>query len=452
MPFIIAIVLLVIISLVLHFMSPWWLTPLASNWSAIDATINITFWVTGFVFVTVNLFMAYAVYRFRYKKSRRAKYEPENKKLEVWLTALTSVGIAAMLAPGLFVWADFVNVPPEAHEVEVVGQQWQWSYRYPGADGVLGAADAAMITAENPFGMDVDDPNGQDDILVLSQQMHLPLDRPVKLLLRSKDVLHDYAVAQFRVKMDLVPGAVTYMWLTPTVAGTYDILCEELCGFAHFVMRGSVVVEAEADYNAWLASQPTFAQTLAAAAGDPQQGQAMYAVCSACHGANGEGNVALNAPKIAGQEDWYVRRQLAYYKAGIRGTKPGDLYGPTMAPMAATLATDAAVANMAAYVASLPNTPAAPTISGDVDKGRQIFEPVCGVCHGADGSGIWAVNAPELAGMNDWYLARQLQYFKDGVRGPHAGDEYGFQMSLMVSALGDEQAINDVVAYINTLR
>src|SRR5690606_11379905 len=255
MPFIIAIVLLVIVSLLLHFLSPWFLTPIASNWQSIDDTINITFWVTGLVFVAVNLFMAYAVYKFRYNKERRAKYEPENKKLEIWLTVLKSVGVASMLAPGLFVWADFVQVPEEAHEVEAIGQQWQWSYRYPGADGVMGAADAEHITAENPFGMVEDDPAGRDDILVSGQVMHLPLDRPVKLLLRSKDVLHDYAVAQFRVKMDLVPGSVTYMWLTPTVAGSYDILCEELCGLGHHVMRGTVVVEDEASYNAWLQTQ-----------------------------------------------------------------------------------------------------------------------------------------------------------------------------------------------------
>ncbi|MGV3591518.1 MAG: c-type cytochrome [Gammaproteobacteria bacterium] len=451
MPFIIAIVLLVIVSLLLHFLTPWYLTPIASNWENIDDTINITFWVTGCVFVAVNLFMAYAVYRFRYSKERRAKYEPENKKLETWLTLATSIGVAAMLAPGLFVWADFVQVPEEAHEVEALGQQWQWSFRYPGADGVLGAADAGYITPENPFGMSEDDPAGRDDILVSSQEMHLPLDRPVNMLLRSKDVLHDYAVAPFRVKMDLVPGSVTYMWLTPTAAGTYDILCEELCGLGHHVMRGKVVVEDQAAYDAWLATQPTFAQTQQQVVGDAAQGQAMYAVCAACHGANGEGNVTLNAPRLAGQEDWYLRRQLNYFKAGVRGSHPQDVYGAQMRPMASTLATDAMVANVAAYIESLPATPAQDTITGDVDNGRKLFEPTCGVCHSARGEGIWAVNAPKLAGMNDWYLARQLQNFKTGVRGTHADDEYGFQMTSMVQALADDQAINDVVAYINTL-
>jgi cytochrome c oxidase subunit 2 len=451
MPFIIAIILLVLISVLLQLFTPWWLTPIASNWSSIDGTIDITMWVTGIVFIAVNLFLAWCVYRFRYSKQRRSAYEPENKKLEAWLTGITALGVAAMLTPGLFVWADFVNVPEEAHEVEVLGQQWQWSFRYPGADGVLGAADSGAVTAENPFGMDPDDPNGQDDILVSESVMHLPLDRPVKLLLRSKDVLHDYAVAEFRVKMDLVPGAVTYMWLTPTVAGTYDILCEELCGLGHHVMRGRVTVEDSASYDAWLASQPTFAELQALAEGDPAQGQAMYAVCAACHGANGEGNIALNAPKLAGQEDWYMRRQISYYKRGIRGTQPGDEFGPQMAPMANTLATDAIVSNVAAYIASLPDVEVADTITGNVEVGRELYDYTCGVCHSANGEGIWAVNAPKLAGMSDWYLARQLQYFKTGARGAHRDDEFGFQMVSMVQALADEQAINDVVAYINTL-
>ena len=451
MLFAIAIVILVLLSVLFHFLSPWWFTPIASNWGGIDNTINITFWVAGFVFVAINLFMAYCIYKFGYSKSRRATYEPENKNLEVWLTAITAVGVAALLTPGLFVWADFVNVPEDAHEVEVVGQQWQWSFRYPGEDGLLGAADAANITPENPFGMVIDDPNGQDDILISANEMHLPIDRPVKVLLRSKDVLHDFAVAQFRVKMDMVPGSVSYMWLTPTRTGTFDILCEELCGLAHFAMRGRVVVEDETSYNNWLDSQMTFAQLNAQEAGNAQVGQALYAVCSACHGVNGEGNEALNAPNLTGLEPWYIKRQINYYKTGVRGGE-GDAIGMTMSPMAAVLVDDAAINNVAAYIESLPDISSPITVTGDVEKGRAIYEPVCGICHSIEGSGIWAVNAPALAGMSDTYLVRQLQNFKSGVRGAHRDDEFGFQMTSMVTALKDDQAIEDVVSYINTLR
>ncbi|MGQ9424474.1 c-type cytochrome [Gilvimarinus sp. F26214L] len=452
MPFIVAIVLLVAISLLLHFLSPWWLTPIASNWGAIDDTIHITFWVTGFVFVTVNLFMAYAVYRFRYNKNRRAHYEPENKKLELWLTGFTAFGIMAMLAPGLFVWADFVKVPENAHEVEVLGQQWQWSFRYPGEDGVLGSADATYINADNPFGLNPDDPHGQDDVLVFSQEMHLPIGRPVKLLLRSKDVLHDYSVAQFRVKMDMVPGSVSFLWLTPTVSGGYEILCEELCGIGHHIMRGRVVVESQDEFDTWLEGQQLFADTRNGAPANLQAGQAHYAICASCHGANGEGNESLNAPKLAGQQGWYLKRQLGYYRNGIRGVHEDDVYGKQMAPMAATLTNQEAIDNVVAYIESLPDQPAPRTVQGDPARGRMLYEPTCGICHGADAKGIWAVNAPALAGMSDWYLVRQLENYKSGVRGVHAGDEFGFQMRSMVSGLKNSQAINDVVAYINTLQ
>ncbi|MCW8193438.1 c-type cytochrome [Proteobacteria bacterium 005FR1] len=451
MAFIVAIVLLVAASLLLHWLSPWWLTPIASNWSAIDDTINITLWVTGFVFIAVNLFMAYAVFRYRFNKNRRSRYEPENKKLELWLTGFTTVGIVAMLAPGLFVWAEFVSVPEEAHQVEVVGQQWQWSYRYPGEDGLLGAADAVYISPDNPFGINPDDPNGQDDVLVTSQEMHLPVDKPVKLLLRSKDVLHDYSVAQFRVKMDMVPGSVSYLWFTPTSTGSYDILCEELCGIGHHIMRGRVVVAGEDDYQNWLTAQPTFADTQSAIGGDPLAGQAHFAICASCHGSQGEGNQALNAPRLAGQAGWYIKRQLAYYRDGIRGVHEDDVYGRQMAPMAATLTNDQAINDVIAYIETLPKTKAETTVSGDIAKGKAIYEPTCGICHAPGGHGVWSVNAPVLVGMSDWYLVRQLENYRAGIRGNHLGDEFGFQMRSMVSALKEADAINDVVAYINTL-
>ena len=104
----IVLILLIVGSVLFHLMSPWYFTPIASNWGAMDDTISLTFWVTGFVFVAVNLFLAYCVIRYRQRKGSRAAYEPENKKLEWWLTGLTTVGIAAMLAPGLLVWAKFV--------------------------------------------------------------------------------------------------------------------------------------------------------------------------------------------------------------------------------------------------------------------------------------------------------------------------------------------------------
>ncbi len=265
MPTAIVILLVGVGTVAFHLLSPWWWTPIASNWGYIDDTIVLTFWITGVVFVAVILFMAFCVWRFRYQPGRRADYEPENKKLEWWLTILTSVGVAGMLIPGLFVWDQFVTVPDDAAEFEVVGQQWQWSFRFPGKDGVLGTTEARNISGENPFGIHPDDPNGQDDILIEDSEAHLPIDKPVKVLMRSVDVLHDFYVPEFRAKMDMVPGMVTYIWFIPTRTGTFDILCFELCGIGHYAMRGNIVVEEESAFQAWLQEQPTFAQTLAEA-------------------------------------------------------------------------------------------------------------------------------------------------------------------------------------------
>ena len=259
-----ALILVAVGTVVFHFMSPWWWTPIASNWGYIDDTIVLTFWITGVVFIAVILFMAYCCIRFRYRKEARAEYRPENSKLEWWLTILTTVGVVAMLTPGLFVWNQFVTVPPGAAEVEALGQQWSWSYRFPGKDGVLGTTDPRNVSDDNPYGINPKDPNGQDDILVDGDELHLPLGRPVNVLLRSLDVLHDFYVPEFRAKMDIVPGMITYFWLTPTRTGTFDILCFELCGTGHYAMRGTVVVEEKSAFEAWLNEQPTFAQSLAA--------------------------------------------------------------------------------------------------------------------------------------------------------------------------------------------
>ncbi len=260
---VIALLLIAVGTVLFHFLSPGWWTPIASNWGYIDDTIIITFWVTGVVFVAVLLFVAYCVFRFRYQEGKRAAYQPENNKLELWLTGLTALGVVVMLTPGLFVWNQFVTVPKEAAEFEVMAQQWQWSYRFPGKDGVLGTTAARNIDDDNPFGIDPNDPSGQDDILIDDPELHLALDRPVKVLLRSIDVLHDFYVPQFRAKMDMVPGTVTFYWFTPIRTGTFDILCFELCGLGHHDMRGTVVVEAESDFVAWLGEHSTFAQWMA---------------------------------------------------------------------------------------------------------------------------------------------------------------------------------------------
>jgi cytochrome c oxidase subunit 2 len=454
-----ALILLVVATLAFHFAAlyglfgdPWWFTEIASNWTTMDQTVNVTFWVTGIVFIVVNSFMAWCVVRYRHRKGKneKAAYEPENKKLEWWLTIVTSVGIAAMLAPGLAVWAKFVTPPDDVSIVEVVGQQWAWSYRFPGRDGELGASDMKLVTVDNPLGVDPKDPKGADDVIVSNPELHLPVGKSVKFLLRAKDVNHQYAVPQFRVKMDMVPGMVTHFWLTPTRTGSFDALCEQLCGVAHFAMRGRVVVDEETKFQEWLAAQPTFSQLSGQVAGDPEAGKALFATCTACHGDNAQGNKEIGAPKLAGQNGWYLARQLGSFKHGVRGSNEKDTYGKQMIPFASMLADDTAVRNVVAYIGTLPDTRPDTSVGGNPERGRKLYA-TCESCHGAKGEGIWSTNAPRLAGMSDWYLERQLENFRAGIRGTHPQDFHGAQMRSMARALKDEASINDLLDYVHTL-
>jgi cytochrome c oxidase subunit 2 len=158
----------------------------------------------------------------------------------------------------------------------------------------------------------------------------------------------------------------------------------------------------------------------------------------------------MNAPKLAGHHPWYLKRQLVNYKQGVRGTHEKDTHGKVMAPMAATLADEKAIDNVVAYIASLPDKRAASTIRGDARAGRDRYVS-CGGCHGADGRGALATNAPRLQGMSDWYMATQLRNFRTGIRGGHPKDLHGSQMALFAELLRDDRAIADVLAYIDSL-
>lgn len=190
---------------------------------------------------------------------------------------------------------------------------------------------------------------------------------------------------------------------------------------------------------------------LPAAAADVAAGKAAFVVCAACHGQDALGNPALNSPRTAGLETWYVARQLKAFKDGVRGAAAGDLYGAQMRPMAATLVDQAAIDNVAAYIASLPGSASPVTVQGNATTGKGLYG-VCAACHGQKAEGNAQLNAPRLAGQNDWYLVRQLDAFKKGLRGAQPQDTFGAQMKPMAATLATDQAVKDVVAYINTLQ
>ena len=189
---------------------------------------------------------------------------------------------------------------------------------------------------------------------------------------------------------------------------------------------------------------------VAQAAGDVANGQAEFKVCGVCHGENGEGTEVLGAPRIAGQEEWYVARQLNNFRKSLRAPDDSDVHGTQMRAMALALDSEQAVEDVAAYVATLSAPAPAATVVGDAAKGKTNYA-TCVACHGADGKGNEALNSPSLAAQNDWYTVRQLQNYKKRIRGANPQNLYDTQMSPMAAVLIDDAAINDVVAYINSL-
>jgi len=179
------------------------------------------------------------------------------------------------------------------------------------------------------------------------------------------------------------------------------------------------------------------------------QASADYSFCTVCHGAQGNGNRAINAPKIAGIEPWYLKHQLTQFRLGARGTKATDVPGMEMQPVGVQL-DDASMDAVAAYVATLKPKAPAITVHGDAKRGRALYE-TCSGCHGARGEGNGALKAPALAGQTDWYLVTQLERFRAGERGFAPEDMQGNQMRGAAAVLADSDAVNDVVAYINSL-
>ena len=189
---------------------------------------------------------------------------------------------------------------------------------------------------------------------------------------------------------------------------------------------------------------------LASATGDAESGKALYTPCAACHGADGEGNAELLAPGLAGQSESYLMRQLWDFKKDKRGAAPGDSAGAQMLPMVATLADGNAIADVAAYLASLPAQVPPATVEGDAANGKKQYISKCGVCHGGDAWGNEALFTPRLTIVGDSYLLRQINNFQTGVRGAHKEAKLGQQMKAMSLLVSDEE-INDIVAYLNEL-
>jgi len=253
--FALATVLLVVLA-TYYFLRDW-LPPLVSDRADIDAAIAITLAVTGLVFIVTNLMLAYFGWRFQDHAGARSGYTHDNPRLEWTWTLITAAIMFAFLFGALGLWAKVKSpAPADAMLIEVTGQQFAWNVRYPGPDGVLGRTDHAQASQDNPIGLVADDPGSRDDVLLLNS-LYLPQDRPVRVQIRSLDVIHSFFLPHFRVKQDAMPGMTVEVWFVPKQAGAYDLGCAEHCGLGHYRMRGRVHVVAAADFDRALAEAAT---------------------------------------------------------------------------------------------------------------------------------------------------------------------------------------------------
>jgi cytochrome c oxidase subunit II len=219
-----------------------WMPPLKSDRIAIDHAITITLVVTGIVFIVTNLLLAWFGYKYQDAPGARAAYWHDNPRLE-WTWTLVTAGILAVfLFNALGLWAQVNSrAPADAMVIEVTGQQFAWNVRSPGKDGVLGRTDHIQASQENPIGLVKEDPASADDILLLNQ-LYLAQDKPVRVFVRSMDVIHSFFLPNFRVKQDAMPGMTIEVWFTPKESGDFEIACAEHCGLGHYRMRGQVHV------------------------------------------------------------------------------------------------------------------------------------------------------------------------------------------------------------------
>lgn len=240
----------------------------------IDKMLYITLWVTGAVFVLTQVLLFWFAFKFQHSEKRKALYFPHDNKLEVLWTVVPAIFLTVLVGFGLFYWFKITgDAPKDSLEVEIVGKQFNWITRYKGKDGVFGKKYYKNIsdTKDNTLGLLWDDKAAQDD--VVADKLVLVVNKPVKLIINSRDVIHDVGLVHFRMKMDAVPGTPTTMWFTPKYTTkemkvrtnnpdfVYEISCDQMCGKGHYSMRGVVEVVTQPEFDAWMASQKPKYQT-----------------------------------------------------------------------------------------------------------------------------------------------------------------------------------------------
>ncbi|MFN4006787.1 MAG: cytochrome c oxidase subunit II [Chitinophagaceae bacterium] len=235
----------------------------------VDSMFMWTVAITGIVFFITQIILFWFSYKYQENPKRKVFYFAHNNTMELVWTVIPAIALTILVVIGLRNWFEFTSeAPREALKVEVVGKQFGWLFRYPGKDGVFGKKYYKNINEaqSNPLGQIWDDKANEDDV-VLTQTMYIVKDRPVKLIIGSRDVIHDVGLPHFRMKMDAVPGIPTTIWFTPKYTTKemkertnnpnfqYEISCDQMCGNGHYSMKGVIEVVTQAEYDAWIASQ-----------------------------------------------------------------------------------------------------------------------------------------------------------------------------------------------------
>jgi cytochrome c oxidase subunit 2 len=249
--------------------------PASDHGVLIDRMIWITLAITMVVFIITQVALFWFSFKYQESDKRKAYYYPHNNKLEMIWTVIPAIALTVLVGFGLFYWFKITGAAPkDAMVVEVTGSQFKWEFRYPGKDGpdgrgVLGKKYYKYIDDAklNPLGQIWDDPANHDDVYITGEALHLVVNKPVKMVIGAKDVIHDVGLAHFRMKMDAVPGTPTTMWFTPTKTTkqmieetqnpnfVYELSCDQMCGKGHTGMRGTIIVETQQEFDAWMATK-----------------------------------------------------------------------------------------------------------------------------------------------------------------------------------------------------
>jgi len=239
-----------------------WLPPLASDHGAgIDRMLHYLLFSVGVLYVIGNGVLGYIVWRFCRQGGvtlRMASRKAERRWSIIPVAVMLVVAEGGVFVLGLPVWGKYYGEPPaDVLTVEITAEQFAWNVRYAGVDGKFGRTASRLISIDNPLGLDRTDAASRDDVILLNDA-HLPVNRPARLRLRAKDVIHSFYVPDFRIRQDMVPGMTIEVWFVPTQTGVFELACSQLCGFGHYTMRGLVTVVSDDEFSAWLTEQASY--------------------------------------------------------------------------------------------------------------------------------------------------------------------------------------------------